>query len=207
MLNCGYSLLELLIALFLGALVISGALEMYLNFKLYYRRYQMQSLEEAELRLAIFKINREIRLAGFSSCIKKVDDQENLRGYTAQTLPSIWAVRAKEKSDILLLRECLWYQDRWQFISEIFYIGKTGRKDPKGKWIYALYNKKLSSRAEELAESIQELKIRYGIRNPQKPEVAYYQKSNLVQNWRSVISVEYQLNNKINAYASLRGRN
>lgn len=205
--NYGFSLIELLVAIFISTLLMSGAMEVLMSFKKTYRLYQEQQISDAELRLAMLDINRWIKLAGYQGCInqeERVNRKEAIMGFSARTLPKHFGIAAKEDSDVLLIRECEWYQGRWQFLKKAIYIGKTNRKTKDGKIIYALYDKKVPGKSEELSSQIQSLEIRYGVRKPLHSEVSHYERADQVFDWSSVVSVEYRLNHFANGYVALR---
>ncbi len=205
--NGGFNLLELLIAMFMAVLLTTGALEIYLSLKKNSLIHQAQLQSDVEIRLAIWRVNAWIRLAGYQGCIHKdrsVNRKEAIRGYSANNIPSFYGISAKPDTDVLVIGECFYYQHHWQFLHQAIYIGKTGRKDKNGKNIYALYDKKIPGKSEELAGLISSLNILYGIKNPTLQEVGAYKNSTDNPDWSSVISVEYHLNHWANAYATLR---
>lgn len=203
----GFSLLELWVAIFMSALLISSAMEVYLSLKRNDHLYQTQVQSDAELRLAMLDMNRWIKLAGYQGCINmenRVNLKEAIIGFSSKTLPKNLSISPKAGTDILLIRECEWYQGRWQFLRKAIYIGKTGQKSKEGKTIYALYDKKIPGKSEELARHIDSLKIQYGIRDTSKHEVSAYRLADQITDWSSVISVQYRLNHFANAYVVLR---
>lgn len=200
-------------------------MEIYLSLKKNYRAYQTQIQTDGEIRLAILEMNHWIRLAGYQGCVNsesRVNSHEAIMGFSSKTIPRNFGILEKPDTDILVIRECEFYQGHWQFLRKAIYIGKTGRKDRNGKIIYALYDKKIPGKGEELAERINSLKINYGIQlkkvdssNKSQDKgagelsslgVIAYRRADQVEDWSSVISVEYHLNHFANAYAVLRER-
>jgi hypothetical protein len=206
-LSYGFSLLELLIALFMGTLVLCGAMEIYLSMKLTYRTYFDSLQIHQEARLMLLLVNRHVRLAGYQGCINSeepVNMVDAIRGYSASNVPKNYGIQAKPNSDILILRECFYYQQHWQLLREAFYTGRTGRVDKKGHKIFSLYFKKIPGKSQELSEKINSFSVWYGISDASHAEIIMYKKAADVSDWSRVRSLDYTLNDNIHFYVSLR---
>jgi len=101
----GLSLVELMIAITLGLILMTGVIQVFLSSKTVYSTQQALSRVQETGRLAIEFLSRDIRMAGFMGCASRTagmkvtntlnnstqyryDFETSVRGYTAAALPA-----------------------------------------------------------------------------------------------------------------------
>lgn len=190
----GFSLLEIVIALFLSSLLMITLTRVYLNVKVNYRFQEKFASFQEEGRFITALLTKRIHRADDTSCMKfskSIKSMMVIHGYSAVQLPQ--DTTAEKNTDAMMIGECLWYQQHQQFVRMLYFIGDTGRKNKKGKSILALYQKPFKGRREELVSHIANMKIQYGITSTNKKEITHYVSAEAVKDWRLVRAVDVSL--------------
>lgn len=193
----GFTLIEILLASALSSLLLLELFSMYADvlhseqLRSQFAAYQDQHLFLTDLLMG------HIRAAGDARCMSShtpVELSYAVRGYNNLKIPKEWHIDALSGSDILVLGECLLYQQKNQFIETAYFIGDTRRKDAQGHEIDAFYQKILGGRAEELISNISTLNIRYGIQADfNAVNVDQYLTASQVVDWKFVRSIEVEV--------------
>lgn len=119
----GMSLVELLIAMTLGLVLMTGVIQVFLSSRVVYSTQQALSRIQEGGRLAMDFIAEDVRMAGFMGCMTREEDveitntlnsangflynfNEGIRGYTDATLPagSTLAPAPAAGTDVLVIR-------------------------------------------------------------------------------------------------------
>ena len=176
----GFTLVEILVALFLGSLLMSGLMTVYLHVKSSYRiQNALVTVQERE-RFAAYFFRRAIHHAGDAGCEKdnKLVDQEH-------------AILGNDSA--MIIGECVHYKNKNQFIQINYFIGDTKRKNSRGHRIFALYRRTLHGVREELIAGIYKMKIQYGLMAKNHRDIVRYVAANAVTHWADVKSVAMTL--------------
>jgi len=197
-LTIGFTLIEFLIACAIGFIVIEGLINVQVSIAKTDKKINtLNNLNERE-QLASLLLTKNIHLAGDASCASGQ--------ITNQTL----AVTADNDHSFIIGR-CLTYKNKLQFIQTVYFIDNTYRKNEKGQKIYALYQKKLGKRREELIPDVSDMNIVYGVSQNKNFQ---YLPASQIENWLCVSNVKVKLTlNSLNKKhvewieANLRERN
>ncbi len=192
----GFTLVEILLASALSSLLLLELFCVYADMlHCEQLRSQFSDYQDKNLFLTDLFINH-IRTAGDARCISlntPIDLSHAVRGYNSLEIPKEWQIHALPQSDILVIGQCQFYQQKNQFIETAYFIEDTHRRDAKGHEIDALYQKIFGGRAEELISNISTLNIRYGIQADfHAANVDQYLTSSQVFDWKLVRSIEIE---------------
>ncbi len=191
----GLSLVEVMLACALGAFLLQGLADLYLNSK---RVFELQKaivhLQE-NARFAGHFLAQNIRMAGDISCentLPMSDISQALQGYQSSPPPSL-----KEKvlkgTDSIFIERCR-MKNGSQFIEKYaLFISETSRKNQLGKKIYALYESPILGSKTELVPNIVDMRIYYGIATADGQDVQAYLPADEVSDWQKVKSLEIAL--------------
>jgi type IV pilus assembly protein PilW len=118
----GLSLIELMIAITLGLILLTGVMQVFLSSKTVFSTQQSLSRIQETGRLAIEFLSRDIRMAGYMGCASRSVGasvantlntptaflyafNESIRGYTAATVPgSVLSKTPKANTDLFVIR-------------------------------------------------------------------------------------------------------
>lgn len=177
---CGFTLIEILVALFLSSLMMAGLMMVYLSIKSNYRSQNAWVSLQDRQRFAAYLFNRVVHQAGNAKCQKGavlVDQQHAILG----------------DGDSVTIGECIHYKNKNQFVQMNYFIDDTKRKDLHGHPIFALYRKPIHGEREELIAGISKMQIRYGVMTKDHHDVAQYISAEKVSHWENVRSVSLTL--------------
>ena len=76
----GIGLVELMIAMVLGLILIAGVIEIYLSSKISYRTIEEMARLQENARYAMYQIQKELRMAGYSDCSPDITNHLNPAG-------------------------------------------------------------------------------------------------------------------------------
>jgi len=181
--NCGFSLIELIVALFLSSTLMAGLATVYLSVRSSYRFQNSFANIQEKIRLTNEILNKRVYLAGFSECENKtkiINQKQAIKGSQGQS-----------GNDVLTLGECYPDKGHERFAHLSYFVAKTSRVNKQSKPIYALFVRKNSGRRLEIAEGISQMQVRYG---------NHYLSASQVKDWLSINSVQITLLfNSVNA--------
>ncbi len=189
-------LIELMVSIFLGALLFIGLIQVFLIFQ---RTWSWQnawaSMQEQQRYITHFFGNR-IKMAGIADCehAYSVNQALAIWGYSFQSAPANIRRQMRLGSDVLVIGACVHYRGVNQFVQIAYYISDSGRKEALGKPIYSLYEKPMGGEREELVSGITVFHLRYGVMSAAGDEVNEVS-SEAVTDWKKVRSVRltYQI--------------
>lgn len=186
----GLTLLEMLISITFGSLLILTFLSIGITFKKNNQSIQLLSnIQERAKNIDLFFIRKIHSIPSCASSNHFVF-KHFIRGYTASNIPAKWHIHAVSRSDALVIINCLNKYHKIILFKKIFYIGDTHRVDQEKQPIYALYEKQLFGRRQEVFEGIHRLSIQYGLIDKSQPVILTYQKSNQIKHWQKVIAIQ-----------------
>jgi hypothetical protein len=186
----GFSLIALLLASWLGALLMINILALFMTF---FHTWQLQNaLSDLQTRSRFITtfLTQKIHAAGDASCGRQrwVDSDQAIGG------------------DVLQLGACVKYHDRWQFMQTQYFLADGDH----------LFMKIKGSEREALLDGVSRFEVRYGVMLPAESHIHAYLPASAITDWHLVRSVKitFVLNTsapKIEKigylYASLRERN
>jgi len=178
--NYGHTLIEMLVAVFLSTLLLTGLMMIYITEKLNY--FSVSALVDLQDRARFVSdlLRRNIREAGEAKC-------ENKRKFVNQQ----HAIYGNENT--IVIGKCMHYKKNNQFIQMRYFVSDTHRKDSKGDRIFALYRKPVDGEREELIAGVSGMSIKYGVATKNNRNVDHYISANAVDSWSDVDSVSITL--------------
>lgn len=196
----GYTLIEIIVALFLGSLLLAGLMTVYLNTKSNYRTQNRLADLQDRVQFLSNLLQRTIHAAGNVACKNDgelVDQKHAILG----------------DGSSMILGECQHYKNKNQFIQMRYFVADTHRKDFQGRDIFALYRKPVVGEREELVSGVSNMKIQYGILSQNHRDISRYVSASAVDNWNNVGSVSITVSlsyletiKLLHLYVSLRNR-
>ena len=78
--NKGIGLVELMVAMVLGLILIAGVIEIYLSSKVSYRTIEAMARLQENARYAMYHIQKELRMAGYTDCSPDIINHLNPAG-------------------------------------------------------------------------------------------------------------------------------
>lgn len=84
----GFSLLELLVGITIGAVLILGLMEIYLNMKKSHHVQESMAKLQENARTTRSMIAKAIHSAGYFGCASKLKNQSGIQGYSSSNLPA-----------------------------------------------------------------------------------------------------------------------
>ncbi|ACJ17945.1 PilW family protein [Coxiella burnetii] len=193
-LQTGFSLIELLVSLFLGSLLMIMLVKLYFSFR---ETAQWQdtlaAIQERE-RFGAYFLAQRIRQAGDSTCEpgETVDQSNAVIGYDSDHLPPDLRKESIPNSDVIVIGECLRYHNKLQFIKTAYFISDMHRKE-KGKPVFSLYEKPMDGARQELIADVNKLTIHYGVSSSDRQSIRYYHTAAAIKNWEAIKSVNLTL--------------
>lgn len=186
--SLGFSLLELMCALALSALLVFGLIRVNREFQEAYNLQKAWLKVEQEAYFLSSYLLPKIARTGFSNCDASIQNEFIIQGYDHNHLPGFITEAEKVQGDVLVLALCIPFEGRQQFKQLAYYVGETNRRNKAGERVRAFYEKPLGGHRIELEEGIRTLKMVYGL-GSKNGEIQYYPAS-LVADWDQVVSVK-----------------
>ncbi len=167
----GFSLLELMVSLFLAAILMLGLASLYLSIAKEYRLTQSLARQQEQGRFIVNYLRHQIRMAGYYGCAvgKEFSHYHAVGGETGFN------------NDVLILQKCMHYQGGEKV--------RTVRFDVRHKTLYQSVGE---GRRDALIDSVESFKIRYGVSN-NAGAIDGYVSADEVVNWSLVKSVLVKL--------------
>lgn len=157
----GFTLIEMLFALFLSGLISVGLFEAVATLtELYQREHGLLHFQTKVQFLNLF-FRQKIALAGDTRCLVGSNQMKPpfAKRFSAQEALSNLGISIAADTDLLQLSECILYQGQSQFLPLDFFVANTSRKNSMGNFIPALYIKFGNHRREELVSGLSEFLI------------------------------------------------
>ncbi len=157
----GFSLIELMIALSLGAFICLGVFHLFNTMKNLHQKQMVLSSVQEKMRFLTQFFRDKIQTAGNWSCLSQSTAPRSIviRKYNAADAQSKLGLTIKSKTDLLQLHECVRLHGKQRYLPIEFFVADTFRANNK-KEIYALFYKIDYHPREELITNITHFKIR-----------------------------------------------
>lgn len=157
----GFSLIELMIALSLGAILCVGILKIVNTMQFLYHRQMALVKIQDNMRFIHLFIGDKIRMAGNWSCLSQPHAPRSIviRRYTASQAEEKLGLTIKAKTNLLQLQECVRLHDRFRYLPIKLFVANTFRVTPTHKAIYALFFKIAHHPREELITGVTEWRV------------------------------------------------
>ena len=78
--HTGFSLVELMVAMVIGIILMGGVMELYVSNKMAYRTSEAMSRLQENARYALYQLQKDIRMAGYSDCAPSIINHLNPAG-------------------------------------------------------------------------------------------------------------------------------
>ncbi len=178
-------LLTLILAVGLQLILLKASLHVYQDG---HRVSVWVSLQE-RTRFIMNQMHHRLWLAGYATCLpgQGIDQQDALSGYDAGSTQAK-AISGDVNTDVIIVGACRFYQQHWQFLKTMYFVGRTHRVDRKGHPIFSLYERVSGEHRQELVANIWALKVRYAIHNPKTHQLSYVL-ADAVYDWKAVSNV------------------
>lgn|GEM_PF-6479982 len=161
----GFSLVEVLIALFLGSLLITGivgsAVDVMNNMNIGRMLSQRMNAE----RFLSHIVTTNIQSAGLTTCSGSTNNNAAVVVLAGGSKWPKWITGKKTNTDGLLLQGCRWYKGKFSLVTWSLYVAKTSYKDKNDHFVYGLYEKVKGSRRQELVPYVTNLSLSLGFLN------------------------------------------
>lgn len=92
--HAGFTIVEIMIAMLLSVILLSGVVQVYSGSKQTYRVTENVALMQANSRFAMSVLSREIRMAGFSPCLRTGEVAATVNSISGATLATNFAAGA-----------------------------------------------------------------------------------------------------------------
>lgn len=188
----GFSLVEMMVAIFLGSVLMLTLVKLYITSKHTYLTVKsLASFQERGRFISTYFIER-IHRAGYKGCEQsKVFEKgvQRIYGYSSGSLPTALAASSSTLSDAFQLGECIAESSGEHFRQILYFIADTGRKDQHGKPLESLFEKILPGPRLELVSGVSSMKVHYGVSTPLEESVAYYADASQIRDWSGVKSI------------------
>lgn len=193
----GFSLLEMLIAIALGAFVCMGAFNLYSSLlRLSHRQHAVSNFAQNTRFIAVFLRNK-INEAGNWSCSLRSPDLRSLpvKGFNSDQAKNKLGLTIKPGTDLLQLHECIRLHDKMQYLAVEFFIADTYRTNTLNQKIYALFFKVGHHPREELITNMKKFQLSFGVRDRSLQNIRAYHKVSLINDWKKVgiVKIGYTL--------------
>lgn len=167
----GFSLIELMIALSLGAVLCVGIFKVFHTMQILYRRQADVSVLQDDMRFISFFLSDKIHMAGNWSCLSQPHAPRStvIRRYTSGQAYDQLGLAIKSKTDLLQLQECVRLHDQLRYLPIKLFVANTFRVTPMHKTIYAFFFKIAHHPREELITNVTDFRVRlYHLRHSKK---------------------------------------
>jgi hypothetical protein len=184
----------MMLACALGAVLLLGLIQIYVaTYKTFKLQQAIVEVQE-NARFASHFLTQNIRMAGYVGCelTPPVDKDTAIIGYDA-TLPAGLQGKVLKNTDSIVITQCKLRNGKMTAGKFAYFIGSTTRKNSSGKVVHALFTAPLGEDKEELVANVDDMRIRYGLANPDGHDIAQYVAANAVTDWTQVRSVAISL--------------
>jgi len=195
--TCGFSLLEMLIAIALGAFICAGVFNLYSSLSQLSHRQQATSNFAQNTRFIADFLRNKINQAGNWSCSARSSGSRSLpvRGYDSDEAKNKLGLTIKSGTDLLQLHECIRFHDKIQYLPVEFFIADTFRTNILNRKIYALFFKVAHHPREELITGMEKFQLSFGVRDESHQNIRAYHKTSSIHDWKKVgaVKIRYEL--------------
>jgi prepilin-type N-terminal cleavage/methylation domain-containing protein len=195
----GFSLLEMLIAIALGAFICIGVFNLYSSLsQLSQRQYVISNFAENTRFLSDFLKNK-INQAGDWSCLSRSPGSRSLpiKGFNSDQAKNKLGLTIKSGTELLQLHECIRLHNNMQYLPVEFFIADTYRTNALNQKIYALFFKVAHHPREELITGMEKFQLSFGVRDKSQHNIRAYHKVLSISDWAKVgaVKISYKLFN------------
>lgn len=179
----GFTLLELMLALALSAVMVFGYLALLLALNKNFQQQRLLSELQDNGRIATVFLRQQINQAGFSNCGKSLDMP--IMGFAAKQVPSKYSINPVFGTDVLVVNHCELVQNLPLIKANIYFIGKTSYNT------VALFLKTSGKRRQEIVPDVGNMSLRYAV-NLGAGHVKYLPAKD-IRYWSQVRHIQIQL--------------
>lgn len=188
----GFTLLELLIAIALGAFICAGVFNLYSSLnRLSHRQHTISNFAQNTRFMADFLRNK-INEAGDWSCSSRRPSSRSLpvKGFNSDDAKNKLGLTIKIGTDLLQLHECIRFHDKMQYLPIEFFIADTYRVDRFHRNIDALFFKVAHHPREELITGMEKFQLLFGVRDRSQKDIRAYHQASSISDWKKVGAVK-----------------
>lgn len=193
----GFTLLELLLALSLGALLFIGVTHIFITLSaLAQRQWSLSNTQQQVYFLDTF-LRKQIQMSGDDSCLRKTLGLKAIvvRGFDRDDAADKLGLTIKSGTDLLQLHECVRIHGHFHYLPIDFFIANTFRVNKKNKEIDALFYKIAHHAREELITGMTDFQLFLGVFDHSGQDIrAYYKPSKVISRKKvGAVRIEYVL--------------
>lgn len=193
----GFSLLEMLIAITLGAFICAGVFNLYSSLsQLSHRQRAISNFAQNTRFIADF-LRTKINQAGDWSCSSRSPGSRSLpvKGYDSDEAKNKLGLTIKSGTDLLQLHECVRLHGKMHYLPIEFFIADTYRTNIVNQKIDALFFKVAHHPREELITGMEKFQLSFGVRDKSQQNIRAYHKASSIQDWKKVgaVKIRYEL--------------
>lgn len=190
--HAGFSLLELMLALSLGAMLCIGVFHIFITTQQLTLRQKALSNAQQEIRFVTEFLRQKIQASGDWSCSKKNPGSKSIpaRGFNSDDAYDKLGLTIKSGTDLLQLHECVRMHNHFHYLPVDFFIANTFRVNAKNEEIDALFYKIAHHPREELITDMQDFQLRFGIRDRYGKNIRVYHSPSSSINYKKVGAVK-----------------
>lgn len=193
----GFSLLELLLSVSIGAFMCIGIFNLYGSLNHLILREQVVSSFTQNMQFINHFLRRKINQAGDWSCANRFPGALSIpiKGYTSVQAKQKLGLSVKQGTDLLRLRECVRFHGKLRYLPIMFFVANTFRVTSMKKPIYALFYKVAHHPREELIAGITRMSLTFGEINHAHNDAGIFYSIDELEDWSSVrfVRLEYLL--------------
>ncbi|MCX7124756.1 MAG: prepilin-type N-terminal cleavage/methylation domain-containing protein [Gammaproteobacteria bacterium] len=155
----GFSLIELMIALSIGALLCTGIFNLFSTMENLHQRQMRISHEQENSRFITDFLREKIQMAGNWSCVSSKPKSDVVREYSVDQAKEKLDLKIKSDTKLLQLHECVRFHDKQYYLPIEFYVGDAARVTLQHNEITALFYKIANHRREELITGMTDFQV------------------------------------------------
>jgi prepilin-type N-terminal cleavage/methylation domain-containing protein len=158
----GFSLIEMMIALSLSALLCAGIFNLFNTMDILYRRQIAIVTLQDNMRFLSLFLSKKIRMAGDWSCLSQAHAPRSIviLRYTADEAYDHLGLTIKSKTNLLQLQECVRLHGHKRYLPIKLFVADTFRLSKAHHKIYALFYKIAHHPREELVTNMTDFRVR-----------------------------------------------
>lgn len=157
-----FSLIELMIALSLGALLCIGIFNIFATMNKLHQRQMVLSNAQEQMRFITQFLRGKIQMAGNWSCLSRSKAPRSIviRKFNSDDALDKLGLTIKSGTDLLQLHECTRLHDKKKYLPIEFFVADAFRQDNNKKEINALFFKIDHHPREELITGMTDFQVR-----------------------------------------------
>jgi hypothetical protein len=191
--DIGMTFIEILLANILSSLLLFLLLQLYLTTKSSFTMSNILGALQENTSFVTQVLTAAIQAAGLKNCdSNELMNQPVMMGYHGH-IPEALLGDMVKNTDALVVRECDWQDQKYQYLEKYFFISNTNRKNIQGEPIYALYEKINKGNRQELVSNISDLRLLFGLVDKNGRNIQAYLTGDQINDWSLIKSARVEV--------------